>query len=39
MLKLTIARWFTPKDVNIDAAGIIPDINIDFEKEDYTPEV
>lgn len=39
MLKLTIARWFTPKDINIDKEGITPDINVDFEKEDYTPEV
>ena len=38
MLKLTIAKWFTPNDVNIDHEWIIPDIEIDFEKEDYTPE-
>ncbi|MFK7780266.1 MAG: S41 family peptidase [Candidatus Gracilibacteria bacterium] len=38
MLKLTIAKWFTPNDVNIDHEGIIPDIEIDFEKEDYTPK-
>jgi len=38
MLKLTIAKWFTPNDVNIDHEGIFPDIEIDFEKEDYTPE-
>ena len=38
MLKLTIAKWFTPNDVNIDHQWIIPDINVDFKKEDYTPE-
>ncbi len=37
MLKLTIAKWFTPNDINIDHEWIIPDIEIDFEKEDYTP--
>jgi len=38
MLKLTIAKWFTPNGVNIDHEGIIPDIEVSFEKEDYTPE-
>lgn len=38
MLKLTIAKWFTPNDINIDHEWIIPDIEIDFEKQDYTPE-
>jgi C-terminal processing protease CtpA/Prc len=35
MLKLTIAKWFTPNDINIDKEGILPDIEIDFEKEDF----
>lgn len=35
MLKLTIAKWFTPNDVNIDKEGILPDIEIDFVKEDF----
>ncbi|MDD4150994.1 MAG: S41 family peptidase [Candidatus Gracilibacteria bacterium] len=34
MLKLTIAKWYTPKDYNIDKQGIKPDIEIDFKKED-----
>ena len=38
MLKLTIAKWFTPNDVNIDHEWILPDINVNFKKEDYTPE-
>ena len=38
MLKLTIAKWFTPNNINIDKEWIIPDIEIDFKKEDYTPE-
>jgi carboxyl-terminal processing protease len=38
MLKLTIAKWFTPNDKNIDWEGIMPDIEVDFKKEDYTPE-
>ena len=38
MVKLTIAKWFTPNDVNIDKEGIMPDIEIWFEKEDYTPK-
>lgn len=35
MLKLTIAKWYTPKDYSIDHNWIIPDIKISFKKEDY----
>jgi carboxyl-terminal processing protease len=38
MLKLTVAKWFTPNDNNIDWEWIMPDIEVDFKKEDYTPE-
>ncbi len=35
MLKLTIAKWYTPNDINIDHEGIKPDIEVLFEKEDF----
>lgn len=35
MVKLTIAKWFTPNWVNIDETWINPDIEIDFIDEDY----
>jgi len=35
MVKLTIAKWFTPNGKNIDKEGIIPDIEIKFKKEDF----
>ncbi len=35
MIKLTIAKWFTPEWINIDKEGIIPDIEISFIEEDY----
>lgn len=35
MLKLTVAKWFTPKWLNIDQDGIVPDIEISFLDEDY----
>ena len=35
MLKLTVAKWFTPKWVNIDQDWIIPDIEVSFLDEDY----
>lgn len=35
MVKLTIAKWFTPNDVNIDHEWINPDIEIDFIEEDF----
>lgn len=37
MLKLTIAKWYTPKDYSIDHNGIQPDLKVEFKKEDYTP--
>jgi len=37
LLKLTIAKWYTPKDYSIDKNGINPDIEVNFQKEDYTP--
>ena len=38
MLKLTVAKWFTPNDINIDHEWIKPDVEVDFKKKDYTPE-
>jgi carboxyl-terminal processing protease len=35
MLKLTIAKWYTPKDYSIDHNGIQPDIKVEFKKEDF----
>ena len=35
MLKLTIAKWNTPKGEYIDWKWITPDIEVDFEKQDY----
>ncbi|MDD2908031.1 MAG: S41 family peptidase [Candidatus Gracilibacteria bacterium] len=35
MVKLTVAKWFTPKGVNIDEQGINPDIEVSFTEEDY----
>ena len=33
-LKVTIARWYTPNNKNIDKEGITPDEKIDLTKED-----
>jgi carboxyl-terminal processing protease len=38
MLKLTIAKWFTPEDINIDKEWINPDVEISFKEEDYKNE-
>lgn len=35
MMKLTVGRWYTPKDRWIDGEGIMPDISISFRDEDY----
>jgi len=36
MLKLTIAKWFTPKDRGIDDVGIAPDISVYLLDSDFT---
>lgn len=38
MVKLTIAKWFTPKGLNIDKEWIEPDIEVWFLEEDYQNE-
>lgn len=35
LLKLTIANWYTPKGNSIEGNGITPDIEIEFQKEDF----
>lgn len=35
LLKLTIAKWLTPKWRNIDDEWLEPDLEIDFTEEDY----
>ncbi len=35
ILKITIARWFTPKDTSIDEKGITPDVSVILTAKDY----
>lgn len=35
ILKITIGRWYTPKDQNIDKNGITPDIIVPLFESDY----
>jgi carboxyl-terminal processing protease len=35
LVKITIAKWFTPKGENINETGIDPDIKITILDEDY----
>lgn len=35
LLKITVAKWFTPNGINIDEEGINPDIEVSFTEEDY----
>lgn len=37
-IKLTIAKWFTPKGVSIEDEGITPDIEVDMTEEDYNAD-
>ncbi|MFA6422004.1 MAG: S41 family peptidase [Candidatus Buchananbacteria bacterium] len=34
-VKVTVAKWFTPKNRSIDQLGIEPDIKVDFTEEDF----
>jgi carboxyl-terminal processing protease len=38
-LKMTVAKWFTPSDVNIDEEGISPDFEVDYTLEDFSQEI
>ncbi len=35
LLKLTVAKWFTPNGKNINDDGLEPDIEVEFKEEDY----
>jgi len=37
-VKFTIAKWFTPKWINIDKDWIEPDLKVEFKKQDYDLE-
>lgn len=34
-IKVTVAKWYTPKDNGIDKVGINPDVEVKFLTEDY----
>lgn len=34
LIKVTTAKWYTPKDRNIDSEGIEPDVNVEITEED-----
>lgn len=34
-LKVTVARWFTPKGKNIDKEGITPSVKVELKPEDF----
>ncbi len=34
LLKVTVARWYTPKDKNIDKNGLVPDSEVKLSDED-----
>ncbi|NCC70340.1 S41 family peptidase [bacterium] len=38
-LKITVAKWFTPSDINIDEEGISPDFEVDYTLEDFNSNV
>ncbi len=35
VLKVTVARWYTPKGNNIDKNGIVPDVKVELTDEDF----
>jgi carboxyl-terminal processing protease len=34
ILRVTVARWFTPNDRTIDGAGLAPDVAVELTDED-----
>jgi carboxyl-terminal processing protease len=39
ILKVTVAKWYTPKKRNIDDIGIEPDIAVEYSLEDFEAEL
>lgn len=37
-MRLTIAKWFTPKERSIDHTGLVPDIVVEMKEEDIKKE-
>ncbi|WP_300667003.1 S41 family peptidase [Desulfoluna sp.] len=37
-LKLTVALYYTPSGVSIQAKGIVPDVELPFQEMDFTPD-
>lgn len=35
MLKVTVARWYTPEGVSISEKGIAPDVEVELSSDDY----
>ena len=38
IMRVTIARWFTPNDRSIDGTGLEPDIVVEISEEQYEAE-
>ena len=38
MIKITVAKWFTPKGNSIDEEGITPDIGVKLTEEDFNKD-
>ncbi|MFH1255388.1 MAG: S41 family peptidase [bacterium] len=38
-VKITVAKWLTPKGYNINEQGISPDVEVDFSQEDYDKNI
>ena len=38
-LRMTIAKWYTPKNVNIDETGLEPDIEVEYTDDHYAAGV
>ena len=37
-VKLTIAEYYTPKGRNINGTGITPDVKVEYEPDEKSPE-
>ncbi len=39
IIRVTVARWYTPADRTIDGAGLQPDVTVEISEEDWNSEV
>ena len=38
-VKITVAEWYTPNDININKSGITPDVDVEYTIKDLDKKI